>query len=58
MTIHILVFNKSEQRHCAFERADFAYDDRRDLYTCPAGKELRSRQDIGDSEYDVRTSST
>ncbi|SSC69707.1 unnamed protein product [Ciceribacter sp. T2.26MG-112.2] len=41
---HIPVFDKSERRDGTFERADFAYDHERDLYTCPGGKELRSRQ--------------
>ena len=38
---HIPVFDKSERRDGTFERADFAYDHERDLYTCPGGKELR-----------------
>ena len=38
---HIPVFDKSERRDGTFERADFPYDHKRDLYTCPAGKELR-----------------
>ncbi len=41
---HIPVFDKSERRDGTFERADFAYDHKRDLYTCLGGKELRSRQ--------------
>lgn len=41
---HIPVFDKSERRDGTFERADFDYDHERDLYTCPGGKELRSRQ--------------
>ncbi|WP_421446351.1 IS1182 family transposase [Agrobacterium tumefaciens] len=41
---HIPVFDKSERRDGTFERADFTYDHKRDLYTCPGGKELRSRQ--------------
>ncbi|WP_414089964.1 hypothetical protein [Rhizobium sp. BR 314] len=32
------------QRRDAFERADFACDHKRDLYSCPGDKELRSRQ--------------
>jgi transposase len=42
--LHIPVFDKSERRDSTFERTDFTYDHRRDLYTCPAGKELRQRQ--------------
>jgi transposase len=38
---HIPVFDKSERKDGTFSRSDFAYDHRRDLYTCPAGKELR-----------------
>src|SRR6185295_8074191 len=38
---HIPVFDKSERHDGTFERADFPYDQDRDLYTCPAGKELR-----------------
>ena len=41
---HIPVFDKSERRDGTFEHADFAYDHRRDLYTCPGGKELRQRR--------------
>jgi DDE family transposase len=29
-----------------FSRDDFAYDDKRDCYTCPAGKQLRQRRKI------------
>uniref|UniRef100_UPI0017837332 transposase n=1 Tax=Mesorhizobium silamurunense TaxID=499528 RepID=UPI0017837332 len=38
---HIPVFDKSERRDGTFERAEFSYDRKRDLYTCPGGKELR-----------------
>ena len=38
---HIPVFDKSERRDGTFERAEFNYDRKRDLYTCPGGKELR-----------------
>jgi Transposase DDE domain len=31
-----------------FSRADFAYDQTRDLYTCPAGKELRTSGTVHD----------
>jgi len=41
---HIPVFDKSERRDGTLERADFASDHERDLYTCPGGKELRQRQ--------------
>ena len=39
---HIPVFDKSERKDGSFERADFSYDHKRDLYTCPGGKELGS----------------
>src|SRR5262245_942587 len=41
---HIPVFDNSERKDGTFERMDFTYDHRRDLYTCPRGKELRQRQ--------------
>ena len=41
---HIPVFDKSERRDGTFEKGDFVYDHKRDLYICPGGKELRSRQ--------------
>lgn len=41
---HIPVFDKSERRDGTFEKGDFVYDHKRDLYTCPGRKELRSRQ--------------
>lgn len=50
---HIPVFDKSERRNGTFERADFTYNHRRDLYTCPGGKELRQRQ----KAYRMRASS-
>ena len=37
---HIPVFDKSERKDGTFERADFTYDHRRDLYICPGAKEL------------------
>jgi hypothetical protein len=40
---HIPVFDKSERKDVTFEWADFGYDHRRDLFTCPGGKELRQR---------------
>jgi transposase len=38
---HIPVFDKSVRCDGTFERADFRYDIERDVYTCPAGEELR-----------------
>ena len=43
---HIPVFDKSERRDGTFERADFTYDRKADVYICPAGKQLRPRQKI------------
>src|SRR5690606_23552717 len=34
---HIPVFDKSGRSDGTFERADFSYDNRRDLYICPGG---------------------
>jgi Transposase DDE domain len=40
---HIPVWDQSEVSASGkFSRSDFAYDQIRDLYTCPAGKELRT----------------
>jgi transposase len=41
---HIPVFDKSEHQDGTFSRGDFAYDTRRDVYTCPGGKLLKRRQ--------------
>ena len=38
---HIPVFDKSKRTDGTFSRSDFAYDDERNLYVCPGGKELR-----------------
>lgn len=38
---HIPVFDKSARADGTFERADFSYDRRRDLYNCPGDRELR-----------------
>ena len=40
---HVTVFDKSERDDGIFSRSDFTYDLERDVYTCPAGKVLRSR---------------
>ena len=37
---HIPVWDKSERDHGTFSRADFTYDDERDVYFCPASKIL------------------
>ncbi|MCP4737933.1 MAG: transposase, partial [Bosea sp.] len=41
---HIPVFDKSQRSGGTFSRSDFSYDHARDLYICPAGRELRPRQ--------------
>ena len=43
---HIPVFDKSGRSDGTFERADFTYDHRADVYVCPAGKELKPRQRV------------
>ena len=43
---HIRVFDKSQRTDGTFSRDDFAYDQQRDCYLCPAGKELRQRRKI------------
>jgi len=39
---HIPVFDKSKRTDGTFSRDDFAYDPATDVYTCPAGKQLRT----------------
>ena len=43
---HIPVFDKSERQDGTLSRAEFTYDQERDLYVCPAGRELRQRQKV------------
>ncbi|MGA0530810.1 IS1182 family transposase [Hansschlegelia sp. KR7-227] len=43
---HIPVFDKSARTDGTFSRSEFPYDHARDLYTCPAGKELKPRQRV------------
>src|SRR5712692_6534148 len=43
---HIPVFDKSQRTDGTFSRDDFAYDQQRDCYLCPTGKELRQRRKI------------
>ena len=38
---HIPVFDKSSRNDGSFERSDFVYDNKRDSYICPGGKEFR-----------------
>ena len=39
---HIPVIDKSTRNDGTFSRADFQYDQERDLYICPGGKELKT----------------
>ena len=39
---HIPVWDKSERHDGTFSRADFIYDQERDLYICPGGKTLKT----------------
>ncbi len=39
---HIPVWDKSERKDGIFSRADFRYDDARDIYICPGGKTLKT----------------
>src|SRR5881392_3773428 len=43
---HVTVFDKSARKDGTFSRDDFRYDDARDAYVCPGGKQLRQRQKI------------
>src|SRR6266568_4395814 len=43
---HIPVFDKSQRTDGTYSRDDFTYDQQRDCYLCPAGKELRQRRKI------------
>lgn len=41
---HIPVIDKSGRTDGTFETADFTYDDQKDIYICPGGKELKQRR--------------
>lgn len=43
---HIPVVDKSGRTDGTFERADFTYDDEKDLYICPGGKELKQSRRV------------
>lgn len=43
---HIPVFDKSRRADGAFEPKDFQYDHEKDIYTCPNGKLLKTRQKL------------
>jgi transposase len=40
ITPHIPVWDKSERKDGTFSRSDFAFDKKKNIYTCPAGKTL------------------
>ncbi len=56
---HIPVFDKSERKDGAFPAADFACDRKKDQYTCPGGKTLKSywRTSPKDGQSAARTAS-
>ena len=39
---HIPVWDRSDRHDGAFTRADFTYDEERDIYICPAGRTLKT----------------
>ncbi len=43
---HIPVWDRSERDDGTFSRADFSYDEERDLYICPAGKPMKSTRKL------------
>ncbi len=47
---HIPVWDKSERKDGIFSRADFRYDDARDIYTCPGGKTLKTTGRVHDGK--------
>ena len=48
---HIPVWDKSKRKDDTFSRADFVYDEDRDLYICPSGKALKTTGRV----YDAKT---
>jgi hypothetical protein len=50
---HVPVIDKSQREDGTFSREQFSYDDRRDIYTCPAGKTLATTGHIS-SDHAVR----
>jgi hypothetical protein len=43
---HVKLIDKSERKDGTFSRGDFAYDEVRDAYVCPAGKDLHKRRRV------------
>jgi transposase len=52
ITPHVTVRDMSARKDGTFSRSDFAYDPDKDIYTCPAGKTLRTTgQLLADDTY-------
>ena len=47
ITPHIPVWDKSTREDGTFSRADFTFDNERNVYVCPAGKLLTTTGDVG-----------
>lgn len=47
---HIPVIDKSHREDGTFSRSDFRYDATKDIYDCPAGKELRTTGTVHDGK--------
>src|SRR5476649_1038978 len=47
VTPHIPVWDKSTREDGTFSRADFTFDNERNVYVCPAGKLLTTTGDVG-----------
>lgn len=41
---HVAIIDKGERNDGIFSRSDFIYDHEKDIYICPAGKELKTRR--------------
>lgn len=53
ITPHIPVWDKSERTDGTFSRADFIFNKRRNIYTCPAGKRLTTTGHVS-TDYGIR----
>jgi hypothetical protein len=47
ITPHIPVWDKSTREDGTFSRADFTFDNERNVYVCPGGKLLTTTGDVG-----------
>jgi transposase len=50
---HIPVWNMSERKDGTFSRADFTFDRKRNIYTCPAGKRLTTTGNVS-TDHGIR----